>query len=171
MQQPVPSCRFGMIVCTAASIVAQTASVSLIIAAISRVSSICSIFRILRRVTSLSHRRISGRCGTMHTIQFWTVSLPHWARICRPILISLLTCICPPSALQIRKPVNTLTTPICSVLRSSQLLTVSCGAAALIRRSIARTSRLGTSRRTSLRLLDRLRRKRLKRHYARLSSL
>ena len=84
----------------------------LIIAAISRVSSICSIFRILRRVTSLSHRRISGRCGTMHTIQFWTVSLPHWARICRPILISLLTCICPPSALQIRKPVNTLTTPI-----------------------------------------------------------
>lgn len=58
------------------------------------------------------HRRISGRCGTMHTIQFWTVSLPHWARICRPILISLLTCICPPSALQIRKPVNTLTTPI-----------------------------------------------------------
>lgn len=102
----------GMIVCTAASIVAQTASVSLIIAAISRVSSICSIFRILRRVTSLSHRRISGRCGTMHTIQFWTVSLPHWARICRPILISLLTCICPPSALQIRKPVNTLTTPI-----------------------------------------------------------
>ena len=97
---------------TAASIVAQTASVSLIIAAISRVSSICSIFRILRRVTSLSHRRISGRCGTMHTIQFWTVSLPHWARICRPILISLLTCICPPSALQIRKPVNTLTTPI-----------------------------------------------------------
>ena len=87
-------------------------SVSLIIAAISRVSSICSIFRILRRVTSLSHRRISGRCGTMHTIQFWTVSLPHWARICRPILISLLTCICPPSALQIRKPVNTLTTPI-----------------------------------------------------------
>ena len=112
MQQPVPSCRFGMIVCTAASIVAQTASVSLIIAAISRVSSICSIFRILRRVTSLSHRRISGRCGTMHTIQFWTVSLPHWARISRPILISLLTCICPPSALQIRKPVNTLTTPI-----------------------------------------------------------
>ena len=45
-------------------------------------------------------------------IWFWTVSLPHWARICRPILISLLTCICPPSVLQIRKPVSTLTTPI-----------------------------------------------------------
>ena len=64
------------------------------------------------RATRPSHRRISGRCGTMHTIQFWTVSLPHWARICRPILISLLTCICPPSALLIRKPVSTPITPI-----------------------------------------------------------
>ena len=94
------------------SIAAQTASVSLIIAALSRASSICSIFQILRRVTSLSHHRISGRCGTMHTIRFWTVSLPHWARICRPILISLLTCICPPSALLIRKPASTPITPI-----------------------------------------------------------
>ncbi len=91
---------------------AQTVSVSLITAAVSRASSICSIFRILHRATRPSHRRISGRCVLMHRIQCWTVSLLRWAKICTQSLIFLSTCICPRSALQIRKPASTPITPI-----------------------------------------------------------
>lgn len=104
--------RCGTNACTAASIAAQTVSVSLITAAVSRASSICSIFRILHRATRPSHRRISGRCVMMHRIQCWTVSLLRWAKICTQSLIFLSTCICPRSALQIRKPASTPITPI-----------------------------------------------------------